>query len=108
MKALRRLLPPPRTALTSQVCSQRRCSGTDSDSGEARLEELLKTRFPTASAVRVQDISGGCGSMYEVWVESSDFQGLSRVKQHRLITEALAEQIKDMHGLRISTSVPES
>lgn len=25
--------------------------------------------------------------MYEVWVEAPDFKGLSRVKQHKLITE---------------------
>lgn len=25
--------------------------------------------------------------MYEVWVEAPDFKGLSRVKQHKLITQ---------------------
>lgn len=44
--------------------------------------------------------------MYEIVVESLDFKGLSRVKQHQLITDALKEQIKEMHGLRIQTTVP--
>ncbi|XP_069188408.1 bolA-like protein 3 [Procambarus clarkii] len=80
-------------------------SDSASNFGESRLITLLRQRFPQASAVEVQDISGGCGSMYEVWVEAPDFKGLSRVKQHKLITETLKAEIKDMHGLRISTSV---
>lgn len=32
-------------------------------------------------------LTGGCGAMYEVWVEAPDFKGLSRVKQHKLITQ---------------------
>ncbi|CAL4122893.1 unnamed protein product, partial [Meganyctiphanes norvegica] len=90
-----------------ELGSLRLMSQAAEPSGEGRLVELLQRRFPKASAVEVQDISGGCGSMYEVWVEAADFKGLSRVKQHRLITEALKEEIKDMHGLRISTSVPQ-
>ncbi|XP_066985403.1 bolA-like protein 3 [Macrobrachium rosenbergii] len=74
---------------------------------ELKLKKLLQTRFPQATAIEVQDISGGCGAMYEVWVESIDFKGLNRVKQHKLITQTLKKEIKDMHGLRITTSVPE-
>lgn len=53
------------------------------------------------------DISGGCGAMYEISVESKEFVGLSRVKQHRMITDTLKNEIKDMHGLRIQTSIPD-
>lgn len=45
--------------------------------------------------------------MYEIYVESKEFKGLSTVKQHRLITETLKSEIKDMHGLRIHTSIAE-
>lgn len=44
--------------------------------------------------------------MYEIIVESKDFKGLSMVKQHQLITNTLKEQIKEMHGVRIQTSIP--
>lgn len=56
--------------------------------------------------MQVEDVSGGCGAMYEITVESIDFKGLSKIKQHKLITETLKEEIKDMHGLRIFTSTP--
>lgn len=63
--------------------------------------------FPSqAKTVQVSDVSGGCGAMYEIVVESSEFQGISRVKQHQMITDTLKEEIKDMHGLRIHTAVP--
>ena len=45
--------------------------------------------------------------MYEIWVEDKEFKGISKLKQHKLITETLKKEIKDMHGLRITTTLPE-
>lgn len=72
-----------------------------------KMTERLRIKFPLAKHIEVVDISGGCGSMYEIYVETVEFKGLSMVKQHRLINEVLKEDIKQMHGLRISTKVPE-
>jgi stress-induced morphogen len=84
----------------------RTCTGTAGDGGaEARLIEILRVKFPGATDIQVVDVSGGCGSMYEVFIEASEFQGLRIVQQHKLVTEALKEEIKAMHGLRISTAV---
>jgi len=82
----------------------RQCAG--GPTGELLLKSILKDKFPTAVALDVQDISGGCGAMYEVHVETPDFAGLSTIKQHRLVTEALKSQIKEMHGVRIHTKIP--
>uniref|UniRef100_A0A1Q3FNR1 Putative bola bacterial stress-induced morphogen-related protein n=1 Tax=Culex tarsalis TaxID=7177 RepID=A0A1Q3FNR1_CULTA len=73
---------------------------------EESLRKTLENKFPQAKNVVVSDISGGCGSMYEIYVETTEFKGLSTVKQHRLITETLKSEIKDMHGLRIHTAIP--
>ena len=43
--------------------------------------------------------------MYEVYVEAPDFKGVRAVRQHQMITDTLKAEIKDMHGLRISTAV---
>ena len=72
---------------------------------EMVLINILKEKFPSATDIAVVDISGGCGSMYEVFVESPAFKGIRIVKQHQMVTDALKAEIKDMHGLRISTSV---
>lgn len=76
-------------------------------------------------------IVGGCGAMFEINVIAPEFKGLNTIKQHRLINDvrniiekillqplnffllqlfpqALKEEIKDMHGVRIYTSVPEA
>ena len=56
--------------------------------------------------VKVEDISGGCGSMYRVEVESPMFAGVPLVKQHRMVNEVLKSEITEMHGLTISTRAP--
>ncbi|AMD20556.1 HDL188Wp [Eremothecium sinecaudum] len=55
------------------------------------------------SALKVTDISGGCGSMFAIDVTSSRFKGLTTVKQHRLVNEVLKEDIKKWHGLQLNT-----
>ena len=71
---------------------------------EENLIKILSTAFPKATDIAVVDVSGGCGSMYEVHIEAPDFAGMRIVKQHQLVTKALSAEIKDMHGIRISTS----
>lgn len=81
------------------------CSGKFTE-GEKNIINALKKNFPSASHIEVVDISGGCGAMYEVFIESEDFRGKNTLAQHRLVNKALASEIKDMHGLRISTQAP--
>uniref|UniRef100_G3MRI0 BolA-like protein 3 n=1 Tax=Amblyomma maculatum TaxID=34609 RepID=G3MRI0_AMBMU len=75
-------------------------------SGERSLSSILQKKFPEAADIQVKDISGGCGAMYEIYVQSSIFKNLSRVQQHRLVNEALKAEIQDMHGIRITTALP--
>ncbi|XP_055066817.1 bolA-like protein 3 [Misgurnus anguillicaudatus] len=79
------------------------CSQTD---GETRILRILNEKFPHASSLKVVDISGGCGAMYEVHIESDEFKGKRTVQQHQLVNQALKDEIKAMHGLRIFTDVP--
>lgn len=46
--------------------------------------------------------------MYEISVESIEFKGIPIVRQHKMITDTLKTEIKNMHGLRIHTAVPSS
>ncbi|XP_055390525.1 bolA-like protein 3 [Condylostylus longicornis] len=77
-----------------------------SEVSESNLVSILKNKFPKANVVEVEDISGGCGAMFKIFVETSEFEGNTVIKQHKMITEALKDQIKDMHGLTIQTSIP--
>ncbi|XP_030580110.1 bolA-like protein 3 [Archocentrus centrarchus] len=74
--------------------------------GEVRIVKILREKFPSASSLKVVDISGGCGAMYEIHIESSEFKGKRTVQQHQLVNQALKDEIQNMHGLRIFTDVP--
>ncbi|VEL33495.1 unnamed protein product [Protopolystoma xenopodis] len=71
--------------------------------GETRLTKILAKTFVKARLIEVSDVSGGCGAMYKIRIESEDFGGMSVLSQHRAVKEALKSEIKDMHGLTIST-----
>jgi stress-induced morphogen len=53
--------------------------------------------------VQVSDISGGCGSMYRLEIESAKFAGLSVIKQHKMVNAVLKEEIKGWHGVQLKT-----
>jgi len=52
---------------------------------------------------QVQDISGGCGSMYALDITSPKFKGLSVIKQHKLVNSVLKEEIGRWHGVQLKT-----
>ncbi|CAI2162361.1 12236_t:CDS:2 [Funneliformis geosporum] len=71
--------------------------------GEKSLFDKLHSKLkPTR--LNVEDISGGCGSMYAIEISSESFKGLSVIKQHRMVNEILQDDIKKMHGIRLKTS----
>lgn len=69
---------------------------------EKELMNLLKVQL-NATSVEVKDTSGGCGAMYSVFVQSPLFEGLTKIKQHRMVHEALKKEIPNLHGLTVET-----
>ncbi|XP_050181550.1 bolA-like protein 3 [Myiozetetes cayanensis] len=55
--------------------------------GESRLTRVLRERFPRASSIKVVDISGGCGAMYEIHIESEEFREKRTVQQHQMVNQ---------------------
>lgn len=49
-------------------------SGDPSAQREQEIAQLLRERMPGVKAVRVQDTSGGCGSMYRIEVAAEEFK----------------------------------
>ncbi|KAN0095564.1 bola-like protein [Hyaloscypha variabilis] len=72
---------------------------------EKEIFEILNKEFQ-AQKLEVQDISGGCGSMYGIEVVSERFRGLSMLRQQRLVNEVLGEEIKTWHGVQLRTRAP--
>jgi len=44
--------------------------------------------------------------MYDVKVTSPLFAGKKTLQQHQMVLDVLKTEVKDMHGLTISTAVP--
>ncbi|KAK4561836.1 hypothetical protein LTR86_004516 [Recurvomyces mirabilis] len=75
------------------------------DESERKIFQTLKTELqPTR--LEVQDISGGCGSMYALDIVSEQFTGLPVIKQHRLVNKVLGDEIKKWHGVQLKTKAP--
>jgi len=72
------------------------------DEYEKKIYDKLKTHFNPTN-LQVKDVSGGCGSMFAILVESNQFKGIPIVKQHRLVNDLLKEDIAQWHGLQLRT-----
>lgn len=72
---------------------------------EGVIWDRLVAEFAPAELL-VQDISGGCGSMYGIEISSEKFRGLGMLKQQRMVNHVLADLMKDWHGVQLRTRVP--
>ncbi|KAB0346260.1 hypothetical protein FD754_011117 [Muntiacus muntjak] len=82
-------------------------AGRGSVDPAAAVPLLHGTRhWAQATAIKVTDISGGCGATYEIKIQSEEFKEKRIVQQHQMVNQVLKEKIKGMHRLWIFTSVP--
>jgi acid stress-induced BolA-like protein IbaG/YrbA len=71
----------------------------------AELKSMIEEALPGA---QVEVLDEGGGDHLRAIVTSSQFEGLSRIDQHRLVRAAVKARFDDgsIHALSISTSVP--
>ncbi|KAI1844426.1 hypothetical protein JX266_009313 [Neoarthrinium moseri] len=72
---------------------------------ESEIWDKLAVEF-SPTELMVQDISGGCGSMYGIEVASEKFRGTNMLKQQRMVNAVLGEQMKGWHGVQLRTKIP--
>jgi stress-induced morphogen len=72
----------------------------------AEVKSLIEAALPGAR-VEVVDETGG-GDHLRATVSAPQFEGLSRIDQHRLVKAAVRERMEDgsIHALSLKTSVP--
>jgi len=69
------------------------------------LEASLREAFPDAE-IRIDDLAGD-GDHYRARVVSAAFRGLTRVKQHQLVYNALKGKVGgELHALAVETATP--
>ncbi|EJF63025.1 bola-like protein [Dichomitus squalens LYAD-421 SS1] len=72
-----------------------------STDSERLIHQKLTEKFKPTE-LHVEDVSGGCGTFYNIIIASEEFKGLPLVKQQRLVNQTLKEEIKGIHGLQAS------
>jgi acid stress-induced BolA-like protein IbaG/YrbA len=72
----------------------------------SELQSMIEAALPGAE-VEVVDATGG-GDHLRAIVIAAQFEGLSRIDQHRLVKAAVQERFDDgsIHALSVKTSVP--
>ena len=72
-----------------------------------KLEEIIKKSFPEAS-INIVDLAGD-DDHFSLEIKSSKFNGLSRIKQHKMVYDALDGKMGgELHALSIKTMSEES
>ncbi|HQS95674.1 MAG: BolA family transcriptional regulator [Novosphingobium sp. 17-62-19] len=71
----------------------------------AEIEAMIRAALPDAE-VEITDLAGD-GDHYAARVVSASFAGMARVKQHKLVYEALGGRMGgELHALQLTTAVP--
>lgn len=72
---------------------------------QSDLENRLRTAFPDAD-ITITDLAGD-GDHYRARIVSATFAGLTRVKQHQLVYQALGGRMGgELHALALETAAP--
>ena len=67
-----------------------------------RLENLLKEKFPKSKII-IEDLAGD-NDHYSVFIESSLFNDLSKIKQHQLVYKSLDGLMdNELHAMQLKT-----
>jgi|TARA_Y100000996_G_scaffold384566_1_gene341341 stress-induced morphogen len=69
---------------------------------QKKLENLIAEKFPE-SKISVEDLAGD-NNHYSVTIESSKFNGLSRIQQHQLVYQSLDGLMDaELHAMQLKT-----
>ena len=71
---------------------------------QQEIHDKISAAFPTAE-FEIEDLVGD-GNHYQLNIRAKEFDGLSRVAQHKLVYAALGECVGgDLHALALKTEI---
>ena len=69
---------------------------------QTRLENILNEKFPNSKII-IEDLAGD-NDHYSVFIESSLFNDLSKIKQHQLVYKSLDGLMdNELHAMQLKT-----
>ena len=72
-----------------------------------RLTKLVKEGLQTESVQVFDDSADGQGGHVEIEVISPLFAGKTRLQQHRMVNDVVAQEMSTIHALHVRTAIPE-
>ena len=75
------------------------------DHDEHPVATVLKAGLD-ASRVEVQAEGSGCGQKLQIRVVAKDFEGLTMIKQHRLVNTVAKDELAKVHAFNVKTYSP--
>ncbi|KAG8141095.1 hypothetical protein E2320_006774 [Naja naja] len=76
--------------------------------GEIRVTRVLQEKFPQAVVIKVVDISGGCGAMYEIHIESEEFKEKRTIQQHQMVNQGCSQSMYALFTLGLGLGISSS
>jgi len=70
---------------------------------DKEIDKLLRSSPLKPTHIDVKDTSGGCGAFFEIFVESSEFNGKTLIQQHQMVNEVLKNELRQIHGVTLKT-----
>jgi len=71
-------------------------------SGKDEMEKKLMNKLKIEK-LEIIDLSGNCGTSFQIKIKSSDFNGKNVISQHRMVNEILKDELKTIHALQLKT-----
>lgn len=72
---------------------------------QQNIDNLLNEKLKPTK-LQIVDISGGCGQSFQVNIASEAFEGVSAIKRHRMVHEAIKQEMEGIHALNIVAVTP--
>ncbi|CBY02267.1 hypothetical protein IAQ61_006851 [Plenodomus lingam] len=93
---------PQDTEMSEAATALPPASGVTMEAIKRKLEEGME-----AVHVEIEDLSGGCGQMYEAIIVSPQFTKKTTLARHRLVNATLKQEIAAIHAWTAKCHTPE-
>jgi BolA protein len=75
---------------------------------QSKLEQAFSPEFlQVENESYMHNVPAGSESHFKVSIASERFEGLMLIKRHRLVNEALASELQQIHALALHTMTPQ-
>ncbi|KAH7118834.1 bola protein [Dendryphion nanum] len=107
-RSLDKLAVDPAAAATMSARTDSEAQQVQASSGvtieglRRKIEEVLEATY-----VEIEDLSGGCGQMFEAVIVSAQFAKKTTLARHRLVNTALKDEIAAIHAWTPKCFTPE-